>query len=99
MTVKTLQERIAQAKDMGTDIDRLIMMAYWVGCHDGVKRVCDKHAKLVKDMRERAKKCRYHIMANEVVGNRNNDIIYDGDYSSDFPDWEMDGDYPHKYGN
>ncbi|MFA5037344.1 MAG: hypothetical protein WC479_09245 [Candidatus Izemoplasmatales bacterium] len=95
--MNTLRERINQAQSMDTDINRLIMMAYYVGCHDGVKRVCDKHSVILANMRKRADACRYHILANSVIGSRNNDTIYDGDYSSDFPYWEMEGDYPHKY--
>jgi hypothetical protein len=92
-----LRERITIATGCNTDLDRLIAFAYWVGCHDGAKRVCDKHGQFVKAMRDRANASRYHKFANAIIGDKKNDLIYDGDYDSNFPDWEMDGNYPRRY--
>jgi len=75
-------------------IDGLIAVAYWIGKHDGVKEVCDKHSKILAKMRKRADDCRYHKMAHAVIGERQgatyDDIIYHPDYSSDFLDYTVD---------
>lgn len=74
-------------------IDGLIAIAYYIGRHNGAKTVCDKHTAIIAAMRQRANKCRYHKMANAVIGPRQGtayDIIYDPDYSTDFLDWTVE---------
>ena len=90
-----MRDRINQAIDGDTDIDRLITYAYYVGQHDAAVRVCNRAKGIFDIQRQKARKIRYYKMAMKVQGNI--DMIYDPDYSSDFSDWEMDGDYPKKY--
>ena len=75
-------------------VDGLIAVAYWIGKHDGVVEVCNKHAEIVFEMRKRADNCRYHKMAHAIIGERQgtpyDDIIYHPDYSSDFTDYDVE---------
>lgn len=98
----TMRDRIKQAIEQPTreptqryrDIDGLIAVAYWIGKHDAAVEVCDKHASILKAMRDRADKCRYHYMAHGIIGKRQgtayDDIIYHPDYSSDFVDYTVE---------
>jgi len=70
-------------------IDGLIAVAYWIGKHDGVVEVCDKHRAIISAMRDRARAVRYHHLANNVIG-QGPGQIYHPDYSSDFPDWTVE---------
>lgn len=71
-----------------TKEDKLIAVVYYIGSHDAAKEVCDKHNAIVANMRARANNCRYHKLANSVIGDKSNDIIDHPDYSSDFIDWD-----------
>ena len=105
MTTKEFKDSIGRIVDAGagkdikwtlssTEIAQLI----WHAQAEAVRQICDKHSSIVSAMRERAGKCRYHQMANSVIGARQgtayDDIIYDPRYSDDFGDWEINATTP-----
>lgn len=62
----------------------------WYSESVGVRRICDKHTQVVKDMRKRADSARYHNVAHAVIGDKKLDLIYDGSYADadEFGSWE-----------
>lgn len=62
-------------------IDKMILMAYYIGRESATKEVSDKYTALIKEQRERAGNCRYHKMANVIIGDK--DYIYSCDYAQD----------------
>jgi ABC-type Fe3+-citrate transport system substrate-binding protein len=83
----TVIERINLAVSSGNyehdNIDKLISLAYHIGKEIATREVCDKHTKIFNECRERAKHERYYNIANRVLGNINNDVIYHPDYAMD----------------
>lgn len=63
------------------DIDKLIALAYWMGCEDATRKICDAAAEVFAEQQARAKECRYHDMAMSVQGNISR--IYSPDYAGD----------------
>lgn len=88
----TIAERVKKIVKDGCDIDdgksasleKLVYIAYFMGREEAARRVCDKASDLIKAQRQRAKACRYHGMANAIIGDA--DYIFDGDYSGDMTD-------------
>jgi len=80
-----INERITAALHDCSDNteSQLIRYAYYAGRHTAAKQVCDVHAAKIKAMRTRADACRYHILANIVIGN-GPDTIYHPDYAGDY---------------
>lgn len=60
--------------------DKLIYLAYYFGRELAIKEISDKHNKLVDEQKTRAKACRYHKMANEIIGDT---FIYSTEYRQD----------------
>jgi len=65
------------------NIRKLIAMAYYMGRETATREICDRHNQQMTDMRKRADTCRYHIMANAIIGDRTADQIYSGDYAGE----------------
>lgn len=65
---------------MEDSVKNLIVMAYWIGREEGAKNELDRHDKLARQQKKRAKECRYHKMAMKIIGNT---FIYSDDYSQD----------------
>lgn len=61
--------------------EKMILMAYYIGRESATKEVSDKYNTLIKEQRKRAENCRYHKMANEIIGDK--DYIYSCDYAQD----------------
>ena len=80
--MKTIIERIREAVDHfdvdADSIDNLIACAYYIGREEATREVSDNYTKLIRQQRERASQCRYHKMANDVIGP--DDYIYHSDY-------------------
>ncbi len=82
--MKTLEERTREAianhdfSNGQESIDALIAYAYYLGKCEATKEVSDKYADLLAEQHKKADECRYHRMANEIVGDK--DYIYTGDY-------------------
>lgn len=80
----TTYERVKQAlenyhfDENGNGINELIAYAYYLGKCEKSKILCDKAHAIFKEQYNRAKECRYHKMANDIIGEQT--IIYDGDY-------------------
>lgn len=70
-----------------SDIAALI----WQAEANGVRAVSDRHNTVMGIIRERAAACRYHYMANAVIGEPGGygDILYDSRYSEEFGDWDI----------
>jgi len=90
-TTKDLHEMIL--KNANTDLNITIPVntlahLIWYSESIGVKRICDKHAQLIKEMRDRASATRYHNMANAIICKAYQ--IYDGCYADadEFGNWE-----------
>ena len=60
------------------DFERMIYYAYYMGMEKGVHDISDKYNALIAEQNDRAKKCRYHKMAKEIIGDQ--DYIYDSNY-------------------
>ena len=70
------------ALDLDTDnVAKLVYIAYYIGREEATRRVSDSYTELIANMRKRAAKCRYHRMANKVIGPFNH--LYFDDYSGD----------------
>lgn len=82
MKIKERIEKALKCRNFETDnIDKIIAIAYYMGKEKATKEICDRHKKIFDEQKERAKKCRYHKMAMEVIGNER--TIYSDDYSND----------------
>lgn len=85
MTTTTTHERVKQAlanydfdDETGNGVDELIAYAYFLGKCEKSKELCDKIRALLEEQHNRANECRYHKMANDIIGKQT--FIYDGDY-------------------
>lgn len=81
----TTYERVKQAlsnynfdDENGNGVNELIAYAYFLGRCEKSKELCDKTHSIFERQRNRAEKCRYHNMANDIIGKQT--FIYDGDY-------------------
>ena len=63
-------------------VDRLIYLAWMMGREEATKEVSDKYTEVLKGQHERAKNCRYHNLAENIIG-FSGDYIYFADYSQD----------------
>lgn len=85
MTVLELVRKLVRGEidiDMDSDSpEKAIYLAYWIGREEATKNVSDQYTDLIRNMRQRAAKCRYSKMANAIIGER--DYIYSTDYSQD----------------
>lgn len=81
----TVIERIGECirnTDLETDnIEKLICIAYYIGREEATKKISDKYNELIKYQRRRARECRYHNMAMQIIGDIN--YIYSADYAGD----------------
>lgn len=81
----TVLERVNECKDCRElekdSIDKLICLAYYIGREQATRELSDKYRKLLKEQRKRAKECRYHNMAAEIIGDTT--YIYSPDYAMD----------------
>jgi len=86
-TIKEIIEKGYPEDSDPTEVHKMIMAAYWYGQHVAAKRLGDQAKSAVDTMRNRAKKCRYHKMAQEVIGKYQ---PYDGSYGdAEIGDWEF----------
>lgn len=68
--------------DMETDdVSKLVAIAYFMGREEAAKEICDKARAVYSEQRERANACRYHNLANKIIGNIK--YIYSSDYAGD----------------
>ena len=81
----TTYERVKKALESynfddenGNGVNELIAYAYFLGKCEKSKELCDKAHSMLEAQLNRAKGCRYHKMAEDVVGRQT--ILYDGDY-------------------
>lgn len=81
----TTYERVKKALESynfddenGNGVNELIAYAYFLGKCEKSKELCDKAHSMFEAQHNRAKDCRYHKMAEDVVGRQT--ILYDGDY-------------------
>lgn len=86
-TSTTILERVMSAvndqHDMETDsIDRLIVMAYYIGREQSAKEISDKYNAHMAAQSARAATSRYHKMAASILDNGPG-YIYSSDYSGD----------------
>ena len=73
--------------------DALIVFAYQLGRHEGVREASDMADKRYAAQKEAASKCRYHKMALDIVENAGAEVAYGykdiytyhPDYSGDLP--------------
>lgn len=81
----TTHERVKQAlasyyfdDESGNGVNELIAYAYFLGKCEKSKEICDKIHSMLEEQHNRADECRYHKMANDIIGKQT--FIYDGDY-------------------
>ena len=80
----TTYERVKKALESydfdenGNGVNELIAYAYFLGKCNKSKELCDKIRALLEEQHNRANECRYHKMANDIIGKQT--FIYDGDY-------------------
>lgn len=71
--------------DMDSDnIDKLVYVAYYIGRESAAKGTDKRYVKEISEMHERANSCKYHKMANRIIGNVK--FIYNPDYAGDMTD-------------
>lgn len=61
---------------------KLMQYAYYAGKERATKIICDKASEIFAEQRKRAKECRYHKMAEQIIGGQT--MIYSPHYSGDF---------------
>ena len=81
----TTYERVKKALESynfddenGNGVNELIAYAYFLGKCEKSKELCDKAHSIFGEQHNRANSCRYHKLAEDVVGRQT--ILYDGDY-------------------
>lgn len=62
-------------------IEKLVYVAYYIGRESATRQVSNRYNQHIKEQKERAKNCRYHKMALDVVGPE--DYLYTADYAGD----------------
>ena len=72
---------IGENQNEPASIEKMILIAYYIGRESATKEVSDKYSELIKEQRNRAENCRYHKMANEIIRDKN--YIFFCDYSQD----------------
>lgn len=83
MTCKERIKNIIDTVEMGNSsepasTEKLVALAYYMGCEETAKQICNEHHEFVMKQRYRASNCRYHKLANKIIGDKNN--IYNGNY-------------------
>lgn len=83
MTVKERIESILDSQvDMDNDsVEKLIYLAFCFGEERATRHVSNLYNKLLAERHARADACRYHNMANEIVGKKH--YIYTSNYSGE----------------
>lgn len=61
---------------------KIMQYAYYAGKERATKIICDKASEIFAEQRKRAKECRYHKMAEQIIGGQT--MIYSPHYSGDF---------------
>ena len=86
MKIKDRVKNTVKGKyDMETDnIDKLIVMAYYIGREDAAKDLCDKYTMVRSNQKEQARKSRYHNMAQRILGPVEH--LYSTDYNQTMTD-------------
>ena len=74
-----LQQTVDEESD---EVLKLMAFAYYAGREQSAKNICDKARAIFAEQRERARQCRYHQMAEQIIGKQTH--IYSPDYSGDY---------------
>ena len=98
--MKTMRELIIKAVEGWEhgEINQLIRVAYFMGCEETAKTICDTHNSRIAAMRTKANNMRYHNIANQVIdawkdGVEIDDMIYTPHYAGDFGGGFGDDDF------
>lgn len=82
----TILERVRQIVQSDIDlevdtagVEKLVYLAYYIGKEEATREVSDMYTSHIAEQRNRAESCRYHKMAQEVVGPET--YLYHPDYS------------------
>ena len=67
--------------DSPASVDKMIILAYWIGKEVATRKVSDDYRALIAEMRDRAAGVRYNKLCNYVIGDK--DYIYQPDYAGD----------------
>lgn len=109
----TRTELIYQIINMGelpegcvrNEMANMVLAAYWMGREEATKSVSDEYSSVLKGIKRRADKCRYHKMANDVIAwsvptNSSFGMKEAGDEDKNrkFYDYIYDSDYSGEYG-
>ena len=89
MTIRELCVALDDGRDVGQLTPETMRAVRWYSVHQGVKRVSDAHNALATEANKRAGQCRYHNMAQDVIGPLA-EIIYDPAYGEiEIGGWEV----------
>ena len=73
--------------DDPSDVNAMILFAYYAGLEHGTRETADQYKKVIYEMvdgqQERAQKCRYHKLAQTIIGDGFHNP-YNPNYSADF---------------
>ena len=75
------------------NIEAAIAIAYYKGCEDTAKYLCDRYKESIKKQRDFANTCRYHDFANKIIDKSGGDILYSPHYSQDISSEFLDDEY------
>ena len=75
---------ISMEADGPATIEKMIYMAYWIGREEATRSVSDMYNAHLAEQRKRADACRYHHLANEIIGPER--YLYSCDYAMDMTD-------------
>lgn len=76
-------ERNNRTNFLDGDINALIYLAYMMGREEAVKEVSDEYSAILSAQHKRAAGCRYHNMAEQIIGFKGT-YIYHPEYSQDY---------------
>ena len=63
------------------NIEKMILMAYYMGREEAAKEVSDKYSEHLKKQRERADNCRYYKLVHSIIGPEK--YLYNTDYAGE----------------
>ena len=70
--------------DSPASIEKMIYAAYYIGREESARRVSNMYNEHIAEQRKRAQACRYHRLAESIVGEER--YLYSPDYSGDVTD-------------
>jgi len=69
------------SEDKPATIEKMIYAAYYIGREESARRLSDMYNAHIEEQRKRAQACRYHRLAETIIGEER--YLYSPDYRGD----------------